>query len=166
MEKSYAHFFGAILLGAVVVAGSPDSARADLDPNVIARVRSILQDPEGDGFAKDLTVLVRVVPEFASQIAAAAARMRPDLALEIFDAVAAAAPNNAVTIAAAIAGAAPYMRVAIKAKLSEFLIAYADSNESESDESDSGQLASRYVPEIRSFTLGTLEDSIVISPTI
>ncbi len=166
MKKLYAHILGAILLGAVVVVGTPDSARAELDANVLSRIRTILQDPENDGFAAELTAFVLVVPEFSTKIAAAAARMRPDLALEIFAAVAAASPRNAVVVAAAIAGAVPHMRLVLKAALSDFLIANADLPDFELDEAETGQLASRYVPEIRTFLRGTLEDSIVVSPSI
>ncbi len=164
MKNLHAHIFGAIMLGAVVVMGAPDFAKAELDPNVLERIRLILQDPEGDGFAADLTTFVLVVPEFAAQIAAAAARMRPDLALEIFAAVAAASPKNAVTIAAAVAGAVPHMRLALKAALSEFLIANAE--ETESGDTETEQLASRYVPEINDVLRDTLENPNTISPSI
>ncbi len=167
MKKLYANIFGAILLGAAVVVGSPDSARAVLDANVLSRIRTILQDPENDGFAAELTAFVLVVPEFANKIAAAAARMRPDLALEIFAAVAAASPRDAVVIAAATAGAVPHMRLVLKAALSEFLIANADLPDLELEEfEETGQLASRHVPEIRNFLRGTLENSIIVSPSI
>ena len=73
-------------------------------------------------------------------------------------------PKDAVTIAAAIAGAAPNMRLAIKASLSEFLIANA--GETESEETETGQLASRHVPEINNFLRDTLENPNVISPSI
>ncbi len=164
MKKLYANIFGAIMLGAVVFMGAPDFARAELDPNVLARIALILEDTQGDGFAAELTTFVLVVPEFAAQIAAAAARMRPDLALEIFAAVAAASPKDAVTIAAAITGAVPSMRLAIKASLSEFLIAYAE--ETESGDTDTEQLASRSVPKINDVLRGTLENPNFISPSI
>lgn len=164
MKKLYAQIFGAILLGAVVIVGSPDSARAELDPDVLARIRTILQDVEGGACVPELKAFVLVVPEFAAKIAAAAARMRPDLALDIFCAAVASSPKDAVTIAAAIAGAVPHMRLALRAALSEFLIANAD--ESESEDTETGQLASRHVPEIRTFLRDTLENPNVISPSI
>ncbi len=99
------------VLGALMPMWAVTPVRAQLSPNmeaqVQAAVRTVMQQPTQVALAQALMALIQANPQLVVEIAVVAVRMNPQLAGLIAGAAARAAPGRAVDIALAIVEVSP-----------------------------------------------------------